>query len=74
MIGVGGFVFDCGDLLASSELVPLLKNDGFLLSTYGSLNNTREGIERQLEMGIQGICTDDMELCRTVIDEYLKTQ
>jgi glycerophosphoryl diester phosphodiesterase len=73
-IGVEGFVFDCGDLLASPELVPLLQNDGFVLNTYGSLNNTRDGIERQLAMGIRGICTDDMKLCRTVVDEFLKTR
>jgi glycerophosphodiester phosphodiesterase len=72
-IGIEGFVFECGDLLASSELVPFLKTRGFVLNTYGSLNNTQEGIEQQLALGIKGICTDDMELCRTVIDTFLKS-
>jgi glycerophosphodiester phosphodiesterase len=73
-IGVDGFVFEAGNLLASPELVGLLQDQGFVISTYGALNNTREGIEHQLAMGIKGICTDDMELCREVIDEHLKAE
>jgi glycerophosphoryl diester phosphodiesterase len=71
-IGIDGFVFEAGNLLASSELIGMLLREGFVISTYGALNNTRAGIEQQLAMGIRGICTDDMKLCREVIDEYLK--
>jgi glycerophosphodiester phosphodiesterase len=73
-IGVEGFVFDSGDLLGSRELVPFLKEYGFVINTYGSLNNTRKGIEEQLAIGIRGICTDDMKLCRCVVDEFLKSE
>jgi glycerophosphoryl diester phosphodiesterase len=71
-IGIQGFVFDSEHLMESLELVPLLLNHGFILSTYGALNNTRKGIERQIALGIRGICTDNMELCRQVLDEHLK--
>jgi glycerophosphodiester phosphodiesterase len=70
---IQGFVFDCRDLLRSSELVPVLQKDGFMLNTYGELNNTKEGIEQQLALGIRGICTDDVGLGRRVVDEFLKT-
>jgi glycerophosphodiester phosphodiesterase len=72
-LGVSGFFFDCCHLLESPEVLRLLLDEGFLIGTYGALNNTREGIERQLELGVRGICTDDMALCRTVLDEHLKS-
>jgi glycerophosphodiester phosphodiesterase len=73
-IGIDGFVFEAAALLASPELIEMLQGKGFVLNTYGDLNNTREGIERQLAVGIRGICTDDMKLCREVVDEHLKAE
>jgi glycerophosphoryl diester phosphodiesterase len=71
-IGIVGFVCESVHLLESPELLAMLLNRGFLVSTYGALCNTRDGITKQLSMGIRGICTDDMQLCRTVLDEHLK--
>jgi glycerophosphodiester phosphodiesterase len=71
-IGISGFVCDSANLLESPEVLRSLLQRGFVVNTYGTLNNTREGIEKQIAMGVRGFCTDDMELCRNVLDGYLK--
>jgi glycerophosphoryl diester phosphodiesterase len=72
-IGIEGFVCDCVHLLESPEVLKMLLNSGFHINTYGILNNTREGIEKQLELGIRGFCTDNLKLCRSVIEGYVKS-
>jgi hypothetical protein len=59
-------------LLEASEIVLLLFDQGFMPNTYGSLNNTREEIEKQLTIGIGTICTDDVAMCRDVLDRYVR--
>jgi glycerophosphoryl diester phosphodiesterase len=73
-MGVQGFVLDCTPLMQVPELIPNLKNQGFLVCTYGKLNNTADGIEKQLECGVSGICTDDVPLCHSVVDSWLKSK
>jgi glycerophosphoryl diester phosphodiesterase len=71
-LGVHGFVFDGDHLLEVPELIPKLRDQEFVICTYGGINNSAEGIKKQLQLGVSGICTDDMTLCRSVIDEYLQ--
>jgi glycerophosphoryl diester phosphodiesterase len=74
VIGVSGFVFDSRALLQKQDLVKNLTDQGFLISTYGVPNNTREGIVEQLKLGVRGICTDDVKMCQDVLDDYRKSQ
>jgi glycerophosphodiester phosphodiesterase len=71
-LGIQGFVFDGGHLLQTPELIPELKEQGFVMCTYGGINNSPEGIRKQLGMGIVGICTDDMAMARSVVDEHIR--
>jgi glycerophosphoryl diester phosphodiesterase len=71
-LGIPGFVCESAHLLESPEMLRLLLQRDFLVSTFGALNNSREGIEKQIAMDIRGFCTDDVELCRSVLDGYLK--
>ncbi|EAY19781.1 Glycerophosphoryl diester phosphodiesterase family protein [Trichomonas vaginalis G3] len=69
-LGINGFVLDSEHLLKEPKLATELINMGFQVSTYGKPNNTVEAINQQLDLGLTGICTDTMEQCRRVIDEY----
>jgi glycerophosphodiester phosphodiesterase len=71
-LGIQGFVFDCEHLLEVPELISTLKENGFMLCTYGGLNNSAEGIRKQMELGISGLCTDRVSLCRAAVDEYVQ--
>jgi glycerophosphoryl diester phosphodiesterase len=71
-LGIQGFVFDCEHLLEVPELIEALTAKGFMLCTYGALNNSVEGIEKQMKLGISGICTDKVPLCRAAVDGYVR--
>lgn len=71
-LGVQGFVLESAALLKSDFLISEIKNHGFLISTYGNPNNDADEIERQLKLGVRGICTDKVSLVRGVLDEYKK--
>jgi glycerophosphoryl diester phosphodiesterase len=71
-IGVQGFIIDSDNLMQEPDLIPSLTGQGFIVCSYGTLNNRREGIEGQLSLGVRGICTDDVPLAHAVIDEHLK--
>ena len=70
-IGTEGFVLHAEDLVNIPNIVKALLDKDFLLNTFGDINNTEDGIKRQLDMGIRGICTDNMKLCRRVLDQSL---
>jgi hypothetical protein len=57
-LGVAGFVFNAMFLMKKEDLVAELKEMGFLVFTYGDLNNTKEGVWHQLDLRISGLCTD----------------
>ncbi|OHS94414.1 hypothetical protein TRFO_39402 [Tritrichomonas foetus] len=70
--GFEGFVGDANHVLQQPQLVKEIIDMGYIFCTYGDPNNTYEGIEKQLQLGIRGICSDNMSLCRSVIDEYCR--
>lgn len=69
-LGIKGYVLNSEEMLKDPTLAPELIAMGFEVSTYGKPNNTVDGIIKQLDMGLTGICTDMIEQCRKVIDEY----
>ena len=69
-IGVKGFVFNNKYLLQAPTLIKELKDMGFIIATYGMHNNTVEGINKQLDLGIRGLCTDLMPQLRKTVDMY----
>ncbi|KAH0790167.1 Glycerophosphoryl diester phosphodiesterase family protein [Histomonas meleagridis] len=71
--GVKGFVLDSSKLLLVPELVDKLKSMGYIIMTYGSPNNTVDGVVKQLDLGVQGICTDKLELLQKTLNDYNKT-
>jgi glycerophosphoryl diester phosphodiesterase len=71
VIGVEGFVIDSVHLMMAKDVITSLKDQGFMICTYGNLNNTRDGIEEQLALGVRGICTDQIGMCRTTVQDYL---
>ena len=70
-LGTEGFVLHAEDFVNLPDVVKSLLDKNFVLNTFGDMNNTKDGIVRQLNMGIRGICTDNMKLCRQVLDEAI---
>jgi glycerophosphoryl diester phosphodiesterase len=66
-VGVKGYVFNTEFLLQAEHMINELRSMGFLVFTYGEANNTEEGIQHQLDLGIAGICTDKLGVLNQAI-------
>ena len=71
-LGIKGFVLEADNMLKVPDVIAELLSMGFTLATYGRANNIPQSIVEQLDLGIRGICSDDIEQLRKVIDDYEK--
>jgi len=64
--GINGFVLDC-DFIFKYKYITQEIRDKYVLCTYGKDNNTEDGVKKQLEFGVRGICTDKVSSISKVI-------
>jgi glycerophosphoryl diester phosphodiesterase len=69
-VGVKGYVFNAEFLLKEEHMIAKLRTMGFLVFTYGDPNNSEEGIRKQLDLGIAGLCTDNLTVLNGILADY----
>jgi glycerophosphoryl diester phosphodiesterase len=65
--GVAGFVFLSTNLMAAPKLAEECLSLGFTVMSWGTENLSEEGVIAQMNMGVTGFVTDDVELTRELI-------
>lgn len=70
-ISVEGFVGDSNHLMQVPYMIKEIKDMNFMFFTYGDQNLTKEGVHNQLKLGINGICTDSVPICKEALQDEL---
>ncbi|OHS93333.1 Glycerophosphoryl diester phosphodiesterase family protein [Tritrichomonas foetus] len=73
-LGIKGFVFNSKYLMMAQSMVKELKDMGFVIATYGVHNNSIDGIVSQLNLGVSGLCTDNMVQLKKTVSDYVASQ
>ncbi|KAK8867040.1 Glycerophosphocholine phosphodiesterase gpcpd1 [Tritrichomonas musculus] len=67
--GVEGFVGDSNHISQATYLIKEINDNNFICCTYGQQNDVHEGIEKQIQLGVRGICTNKVPLSKKIIDD-----
>jgi glycerophosphoryl diester phosphodiesterase len=71
-VGLAGFVADSVSILEFSQLSRDTVKDGWRLLSWGERNMDKDGIQKQLEIGVTGFVTDDVWTTKGIVDGLVK--
>lgn len=66
-IGIEGFVGDSNHLILAPCLIKEIIDNNFVLCSYGDQNDIKNGIDKQIQLGIKGFCTNKVDIVSKII-------
>ena len=69
-LGAKGFVLNADHMLKASDIISKIQENDLLICTWAQPSNNRKGILKQLDLGINGIITDNLPVANKALSDF----